>query len=421
MKVEIEINDSPQAAARYLTWAWSPCRIRVTDPAGITGTSAAVRLDQTALSGGGSIRFASTATGAGAATHSLSVPRDGTTVSFFVRGLTASTADPGVQITARQTGATASVGTVSLMVRIRKDATTLTNGERDRLIAALAQFNNQGLGRFADFAGTHVSAGSLEAHGRPGFLPWHRAFVLDLERELQAIDRSVAMTYWRFDRPAPALFTPQFMGRGTFNGPGTTQVTFAATNPLRFWRAGPAPGITRDPAFNVGGASPGPLSQAAALALGNPGALYRNFRRLESPLPGTQHDYHGMAHVSFSGPIDSIPTAAQDPLFFFLHCNVDRLWAVWQKQQGRFDVAVAAAYETAAPPHRVGHNLGDTMWPWNGVTTPPRPNFALGGTLASSPCVSAPGPKPQVSDCFDYQGAIKLSNNMGFSYDDVPL
>jgi len=125
--------------------------------------------------------------------------------------------------------------------------------------------------------------------------------------------------------------------------------------------------------------------------------------------------------VSFSGPIDSIPTAAQDPLFFFLHCNVDRLWAVWQKQQGRFDVAVAAAFETVTPPNRIGHNLPDTMWPWNGVTTPPRPNFALGGTLAASPCVAAPGLRPKVSDCFDYQGAIKLANNMGFSYDDVPL
>jgi len=112
MKVEIEINNSPQAAARYVTWAWSPCRIRVTDPAGITGTSVTVGLSQTALAGGGSIRFASTATGAGSATHSLSVPRDGTSVSFFIRGFSASTADPGVQITARRTGATAAVGRV---------------------------------------------------------------------------------------------------------------------------------------------------------------------------------------------------------------------------------------------------------------------------------------------------------------------
>ena len=395
--------------------------IRVTDPAGVTGTSATVLLEQAALTGGGSIRFAGTASGPGTPTHTLDLPRNGTSVSFFIRGITASSADPGVQVTARQSGVATPVGTVPLMVRIRKDATTLTNGERDRLLAALAQFNNQGLGRFTDFAGTHVSAGSAEAHGRPGFLPWHRTFVLDLERELQAIDTSVALPYWRFDRPAPSLFTPQFLGRGTFNGPGTTPVTLAPTNPLRFWRSGPAPGITRDPAFNVSGASPGPLSQANALALGNPGALFRNFRRIESPVPPSQRDYHGSAHVSFSGPIDTIGTAAQDPLFFLLHCNVDRLWAAWQKQQGRFDSTVSAAFDTVTPPNRVGHNLGDTMWPWNGVTTSPRPNFALGGTMAPSPCVSAPGLQPRVRDCFDYQGVIALANNLGFSYDDVPL
>jgi len=125
--------------------------------------------------------------------------------------------------------------------------------------------------------------------------------------------------------------------------------------------------------------------------------------------------------ASFSGPIDSIPTAAQDPLFFLLHCNVDHAWALWQKQNARLDPATAASFETVVPPNRIGHNLGDTMWPWNGDTNPPRPNFALGGTMAPSPCVGAPGPKPKVKDVFDYQGSVNLVNNLGFSYDDVPL
>ena len=62
--------------------------------------------------------------------------------------------------------------------------------------------------------------------------------------------------------------------------------------------------------------------------------------------------------------------------------------------------------ETVVPPNRIGHNLGDTMWPWNGDLNPPRPNFALGGTMAPSPCVGAPGPKPKVQDVFDYQGSV---------------
>jgi tyrosinase len=364
------------------------------------------------------IRFSATPSGAGAAKLNVTVPKSGAFVSFFVRGATASNADPGVLITARwrplPLGPLSVVGRTSLMVRIRKNVNSLTTGERNRLIAALAQLNNQGLGRYADFAGTHVAAGSPEAHGRPGFLPWHRRFVVDLERELQAIDRSVSLPYWRFDQPAGGLFTPDFMGQGNGNNP----VIFSASNPLQFWKIGSVPGIARNPLFNVAFAPPGPLTQAQALALGNPGATFANFRRLESIAP---KDYHGQAHVSFVGPIDSIPTAAQDPLFFLLHSNVDHAWALWQHTNARFDIGVAASWDTNNPGGRVGHNLPDTMWPWNGVTTPPRPNFALGGTLATSPCVTAPGPQPRVEDVFDYQGVINLANNMGFSYDDVPL
>ena len=418
MTVDIQINNSSQLTANYVTWAWSHCQAKVTNAAGAAGAQVAVQLSQTALAGGGAVRFSNTASGAGATTLSINLPTNGASASFFLRGVTASTADPGVQITARQTGVAPPVGSVSLMVRIRKNVTTLSTPERDRLLSALAQLNNTGVGHYADFAGTHVAAAIQEAHGRPGFLPWHRAFVLDLERSLQAIDPSLALPYWRFDQPAPALFTPDFLGKGVFNGPGTTNVTFSPTNPLRFWRASPMPGIFRDPLFNINAAPPSPLGQTAALAVGNPGATFKNFRRIEVISP---RDYHGDAHVSFSGPIDSIPTAAQDPIFFMLHCNVDRLWALWQKQNSRFDVATPASFETVVPPSRIGHNLGDTMWPWNNDTNPPRPNFALGGPMPDSPIVSAPGPSPRVMDCFDYQGAINLANNLGYSYDDVPL
>ena len=131
---------------------------------------------------------------------------------------------------------------------------------------------------------------------------------------------------------------------------------------------------------------------------------------------------HGSAHTSFGGSISSIRRPPpKDPLFFLLHCNVDRLWAKWQRQNGRFDPAVAASYDSnhASP---VGHKLPDTMWPWNGVTGGPRPPTAPGGAMAASPCVAAPGLQPRV------QGHAGLprcrsdaASNMGFDYDDVQL
>ena len=86
-------------------------------------------------------------------------------------------------------------------------------------------------------------------------------------------------------------------------------------------------------------------------------------------------------------------TAARVPLFFLLHCNVDRLWARWQRQAGRFDPALASSYETN-PSNRIGHRLPDTMWP-RGTASPggnvrQRPRAAL---WLRSPCVAAPGPQ----------------------------
>ena len=61
------------------------------------------------------------------------------------------------------------------------------------------------------------------------------------------------------------------------------------------------------------------------------------------------------------------------------------------------------------------------MWPWNGITGPPRPPTAPGGGLANSPSVKAPGPQPRVQDCLDYQGRIDAAAQLGFDYDDVQL
>jgi tyrosinase len=129
---------------------------------------------------------------------------------------------------------------------------------------------------------------------------------------------------------------------------------------------------------------------------------------------------HGSAHVSFDGYISAIGTAARDPLFFLLHCNVDRLWAKWQRVNGRFDPALAASYDNN-PGLPVGHKLNDTMWPWNGITGPPRPPTAPGGAMAASPCTSAPGPQPQVRSNLDFQGRVSAVSRMGFDYDDVPF
>lgn len=407
MDVELQINNSTTPDAQFVGWSPSPCRIRVTNPAGSTAPTVSIKIASVSAANGGAIGFRGGTTGSFASTLTLTVPTDGTTIPFFTAGKFGqpSTKNGDVKIEAR--AGNALVGSAKLMVRIRKNANNLTNGERDRFIAAFAKLNNQGLGRFADFNNMHKAPGFRQAHAAPGFLPWHRAYLLDLERELQAIDPSVALPYWRFDQPAPNIFTRDFLGVSDANG----TVQFRNGNPLEFWKTDNNPGISRTPDFPTSQAPPNLINEAQTLALGS---QFRAFRRMEG-------NPHGLAHTSFGGFISNPATAAKDPLFFLLHCNVDRLWAKWQRRNGRFDPGVATSFDER-PTSRPGHKLNDTMWPWNGITRatdPTRPIDAPGGSLAMSPCVGAPGLQPRVRDCIDYHGVINAGAKMGFDYDDV--
>jgi tyrosinase len=401
---ELQINNNVEPNARFVTWGRSPCRIRMTDPTGAASDPVNVRLTSVSGATGGAVRFSASLTGALSNSLTLPLPTGGASVPFFVAGRFGQPSTNLGDVTIEAKSGTTLVGSVDLMVRIRKNANTLTNGERDRLIAAFAQLNNQGLGRFSDFRDMHTRISSPEAHGAPGFLPWHRAYILDLERELQAIDPSVALPYWRFDQAAPNVFVIDFMGEADALG----NVQFSPTNPLGFWRTDGVPGVTRRPLFDTAVDSAAVISEAGTLNLGTD---YVDFI-------GMEIDPHGTAHTSFGGSMSSIPTAARDPLFFLLHCNVDRLWAKWQQQNDRFDKSVPESFDSNQP-NRLGHNLADRMWPWNGDTAPPRPPTAPGGTLADSPWVTAPGRTPKVEDCLDYRGTIDPSGYMGFAYDDV--
>jgi tyrosinase len=406
MNVELEINNSASPSARFVSWAPSPCRIRVTNPSGANSPIVAVRITGRSVAGGGEVVFRKNPAGPFTSGVTVQVPVTGASVPFFVAGKFGRPSVENGDVTVEARRGNTLVGSVPVMVRVRKNANTLTPGERDRLVSAFAQLNDQGAGRFTDFRDMHTSISSPQAHGAPGFLPWHRAYLLDLERELQAIDPSVALPYWRFDQPAPNLFTLEFFGAS--DALGTVQ--FSASNPLQFWRTDGVQGINRRPFFNTASAPPGLRTEAQTLGLGN---QYAAFRTMEG-------NPHGMAHTSFGGSISSIHTAARDPLFFLLHCNVDRLWAKWQRQFGRFNPGQAASYDSNVG-NPIGHNLPDTMWPWNGITGGSRPPTAPGGAMSASPTAGAPGPQPRVQDSLDYQGSVTAVSRMGFDYDDVPF
>jgi tyrosinase len=416
MQTVIFVGNTADPRARYIGWSPVGCAVQLTNPTPVAGP-VAVTLRNRNPASGGQLMFRAAGAGAFQDHLTLALAVTGGAIPFQIAGVfgraSVEDGDAAIAATADATGSLLSV--TPLMVRVRKDANALTVSERSRFVSALAVLNGAGTGGFTRFRDMHREASREEAHGLAGFLPWHRAYLLDFERALQAIDPRVTLPYWRFDRPAPNLFSRDFLG--VSNSAGVVQ--FSSVNPLQFWATDSQTGINRRPAFDTAMGTPNILVEAATLRLGGPANQYVGFDDLEA-------NPHGRAHTSFGGYIGSIDTAARDPLFFLLHANVDRLWGKWQWFFGRFNTRSTDTFPFLgaagnAGSLRIGHNLFDTMWPWNRTTVPPRPATAPGGNFPAAFAVTAPGTTPRVGDVIDYYGVNSPANRLGFDYDDVPF
>lgn len=364
-------------------------------------------------------------------------------------------------------------GSLDFMIRVRRNAQNMNDRARDDFTCALAELNCLGKGIYVtDFVALHVAGAVASQHRDSHFLPWHRMYLLDLERQLQLINPLVSLPYWRFDQPAPRVFDENFIG-ATEKVPFTDDIKggtsdgvlakFSAENKLSEWKIGDRNGIERVAVFDTKTeAAPGRpsfrlRSEADTLDLGGSdrelGARGRTgFAQME----GTPH---GAAHVSFDGVINNVPSAPQDPLFFLLHCNVDRLWAMWQflylrdlpvepatyPYQNRLEIGLLqppsvemniafdqAGGASVTPTSSFSGLFPDEyklaqsyLWPWDDSWSKPH-NLRPPGTRSRSFTMSSTGKSieagmPRILDALDAYGYHATSNYLGFSYDDVPF
>ncbi|HYN98270.1 MAG TPA: tyrosinase family protein [Actinomycetota bacterium] len=173
------------------------------------------------------------------------------------------------------------------------------------------------------------------------FLPWHRMYLYWFERICRAaiqtspnVDDSTkaswALPYWNYDRGTPTNQLPQAFRSPTLpNG---------SPNPLFV--------PNRNPAINAGGAMPASVTTAtASLAkenftgnMGGPatsggfGGPQTGFSHGGGPIGELENVPHGAVHVTVGGLMGSFNTAGLDPVFWLHHCNIDRLWEVWDRQ-----------------------------------------------------------------------------------------
>lgn len=429
--VEIQINQTADTRDDYINWSPFLARIRISQPNGETRPVDVVLQNEDATKGG-QIVFAPfqdpwpAGTTATQDQLTLSLPPDGNWVQFVVAGKFGhpSTRDRDAVIVARAGGAEgATLGRKELMVRVRKNADSLTVEERTLFLDALMRLNASG--GYDVFQQMHTIVGG-QAHSRArlghhahAFLPWHRAMLLAFERALQSIEPAVALPYWRFDRPAPNVFTTDFMGAPPL--PNTRLARLSLTNPLNEWRVSGVTGIERSPRFQPNGH---PNVEEEAVTLDEP--RFTDFRTME-------FNPHSPAHSETAGTggwLGREGTAVLDPLFFLLHANIDRLWARWQIEKKQFDPGSADAYSPqgssdARNCRALGQAADDTMWPWNEATRPTdpcRPPTAPGGAFpALAPGLFVPPQQPRPRDLIDYRTSTASLGGAGFSYNDVPF
>lgn len=184
----------------------------------------------------------------------------------------------------------------------RKDFMDLTPVERNRLADALNQLYDYGL--IEDIADTHDSSWA-NIHWEPQFLPWHRHLILRVEQALQAIDARITLPFWDWTR-VDSQDLDAGVWKSFFGGRDNSGGRF---DHWSLSRAG-SPGST--------------LPGIGAVGSVLDAASFTEFRGAVEP-----GSVHVAAHNWVGGDMAS-GHSPRDPLFYLHHCNVDRIWAVWQ-------------------------------------------------------------------------------------------
>jgi Common central domain of tyrosinase len=162
------------------------------------------------------------------------------------------------------------------------------------------------------------------------FFPWHRLFLYFFEQIVrQAVVETGGPTdwtlpYWNYD-----------LGGENASLPEPFRLPADSSNPLFV--------PVRRPYYNAGGTLPDLIaSEERALALreftgnamfgGNNKSPHRPRFWGQPGLP--EETPHGTVHVEVGGWMRNPEEAAQDPIFWLHHANIDRIWAVWNEREG---------------------------------------------------------------------------------------
>ena len=221
--------------------------------------------------------------------------------------------------------------------RVRKDVTALSPDELELLGTAfrgLMERDPSQPNSYVALAGVHGLPRQWCAHHVDPFNPWHRIYLNQFEDELRAVPgcENVTLAYWDFTTSLPdVLQRPPFDSYTLMVDPGagaSPPVSDPAYRPpLKTTRFAPAE-ILRNMQLN------GVIDDIdTSLQQGRWGASDTN---------GYQDfsiQAHDGGHDSIGPTMQDQNIASYDPVFWFFHTNIDRLWMGWQTIVGATTLA----------------------------------------------------------------------------------
>jgi tyrosinase len=236
---------------------------------------------------------------------------------------------------------------------VRRDVSTLTRAEKRRFVNALLVLKRRG--EYDEFVRTHIAFytadgedGLRTAHMTPSFLPWHRRFLLELEKALRRVDPSVTIPYWDWTRdrtPTSAPWTDDLLGgngrpwdRRVTTGPfayaegnwtlteNVTDTEFLtrdlgrARDPIQLPTRADVEWALADPVYDAppwdSTARRGFRNKLEGWGAGRGSVSWRNHNRV--------HRWVGGVMVGGA--------SVNDPAFWLHHAFVDLLWSRWQRR-----------------------------------------------------------------------------------------
>ncbi|GAA2812116.1 tyrosinase family protein [Kitasatospora aburaviensis] len=218
----------------------------------------------------------------------------------------------------------------ALPTRLRKDVTTLSDAEFDRLKAAFAGLMERDPAdpkSYFALAGQHGLPKRWCLHHQDRYNPWHRQYLLDFEDALRSVPgcEDVTIPYWDFatdlpDRlqhpPLDQYVLPIDPGAAATPPPVTSFFPYTTS---RF----PVDDIAQNmKTYEVLADTATSLAQLLWGAFNVNG--YQDF----------SIQAHDSGHGSIGPTMGNQNVAAFDPVFWFYHCNLDRLWLSWQTRVG---------------------------------------------------------------------------------------